>query len=202
MGIIDATRFRQHREGVVGKRFPFEDACAEAVFASHLLEHLPLDVAANCFREIYRVLKPGGVVRLGVPDLDLLVRRFASHAPDEFVVQIFESQHSRDKNRHHWVYNETSLAAALPRRRGRRARAPRVRSRAMPDIALLDNRPDITLFMENAGSIRPATRRCGEAGSDHVVEGCTAAAFVNEPTSKVVLASSRQGRGGASSRQA
>jgi len=156
LGVINATRFRQHREGVfarvrrmdVGKRFPFEDACADAVFASHLLEHMPLDVAANCLREIYRVLKPGGIVRLGVPDLDLLVRRFDPHAPDEFVAQIFESRHSRDKNRHHWMYNETSLAAAL-RRTGFVDPVRRTYGVGeCPDIASLDNRPEITLFME------------------------------------------------------
>jgi predicted SAM-dependent methyltransferase len=118
------------------------------VFSSHLLEHLPPDIARNCLRESHRVLGSGGVIRVGVPDLDLLVARYSPTEADDFVYRVFESRQSRDKNRHHWMYNEHSLAAALteagftdPVRRSYRVGA-------CPDLGVLDNRPDETLFME------------------------------------------------------
>jgi SAM-dependent methyltransferase len=49
---------------------PFDDASVAVVYLSHLLEHLfyPGDVNA-LFSEIFRVLAPGGCVRVVVPDM-------------------------------------------------------------------------------------------------------------------------------------
>ena len=51
------------------KKFPFPDKSAEAIYASHVWEHLTLSVANHATAECYRVLKPGGVLRLVVPNL-------------------------------------------------------------------------------------------------------------------------------------
>jgi SAM-dependent methyltransferase len=56
---------------------PFESGSADAVFHEHLLEHLPLPAGATLMRECHRVLKPGGILRVGVPDAGKLVRSYA-----------------------------------------------------------------------------------------------------------------------------
>lgn len=53
----------------VSKPLRFADESFSVVYASHLLEHLFLDDARALLRECFRVLKPGGVIRLLVPDL-------------------------------------------------------------------------------------------------------------------------------------
>src|SRR5262249_39619387 len=53
----------------VRKRLPWGDGAFEAVYASHLLEHIHLEDAKRLLRECRRVLKPGGVIRIVVPDL-------------------------------------------------------------------------------------------------------------------------------------
>ena len=50
---------------------PIATDSAEVVYSSHTLEHIPNDAAENLFREAHRVLKPGGVIRLTMPDIDL-----------------------------------------------------------------------------------------------------------------------------------
>jgi predicted SAM-dependent methyltransferase len=55
---------------------PFGDASFDAVYHSHLLEHLPRDRAAPFLRECWRVLRPGGVLRVVVPDLERIARLY------------------------------------------------------------------------------------------------------------------------------
>lgn len=56
------------------KGIPLPDQSAEAVYHSHVLEHVDRDAVPGFFAEIRRVLKPGGIHRIVVPDLE----RYAS----------------------------------------------------------------------------------------------------------------------------
>jgi SAM-dependent methyltransferase len=56
---------------------PFPDESVDAVYHSHLMEHVDRDCIPAFQREIYRVLKPGGLQRICVPDLERLVREYA-----------------------------------------------------------------------------------------------------------------------------
>lgn len=58
------------------KSLPFKDCRFDACYCSHVLEHLPRDEARLLLAEIYRVLKPGGIIRLVVPDLEGIVRAY------------------------------------------------------------------------------------------------------------------------------
>ncbi len=52
---------------------PFGDATFDAVYHCHFLEHLPRPEAAKFLAECYRVLAPGGILRVAVPDLEAIV---------------------------------------------------------------------------------------------------------------------------------
>lgn len=52
---------------------PFADRSFDACYSSHVLEHLEPGDGARLLREMCRVLEPGGVVRIVVPDLELVV---------------------------------------------------------------------------------------------------------------------------------
>lgn len=55
-------------------RLPFADAGFGAVYHSHVLEHLDAATGEAMLAECFRVLKPGGVLRVVLPDLELLCR--------------------------------------------------------------------------------------------------------------------------------
>lgn len=57
-------------------RLPFPDQRFDAVYASHVLEHLTPSEARHVLCEIRRVLSTDGVVRIVVPDLEGIVRRY------------------------------------------------------------------------------------------------------------------------------
>lgn len=63
---------------------PFEDASVDAIFAEHLLEHLPFTAGVRLLRECRRVLRQSGIVRVGVPDLD---RYIASYLGQDDIIE-------------------------------------------------------------------------------------------------------------------
>jgi predicted SAM-dependent methyltransferase len=60
----------------VRKGLPFPDRAFEVVYHSHLLEHIPHENALLFTEECFRVLKPGGIIRILVPDLEQIARLY------------------------------------------------------------------------------------------------------------------------------
>ena len=59
-----------------GKHFPFPEASFSYVYSEHLFEHLTYQQGLNMLRESYRILKPGGVIRIATPDLHFLLNLY------------------------------------------------------------------------------------------------------------------------------
>lgn len=58
------------------KGIPAADGSADAVYHSHVLEHIDRYAVPGFFAEIRRVLRPGGVHRVVVPDLERYARQY------------------------------------------------------------------------------------------------------------------------------
>lgn len=52
------------------------DNAYEAVYSSHVLEHLPRNLTPRVCGEFHRILKKGGIVRLVVPDLESIAANY------------------------------------------------------------------------------------------------------------------------------
>jgi predicted SAM-dependent methyltransferase len=60
----------------------FADGSVDDIYASHVLEHLDYaNKLPRALAEFHRVLKPGGRVRISVPDFDILCRLFIDAQP-------------------------------------------------------------------------------------------------------------------------
>lgn len=55
---------------------PFGDGEFAVVYSSHVLEHLDVNEAAGLLKQMHRVLAPGGIVRIVVPDLEAIAREY------------------------------------------------------------------------------------------------------------------------------
>jgi len=60
-------------------RLPFADNTAAVVYSSHFLEHVPRAAVAGVLAQCFRVLQPGGSVRLVLPDLENLCSEYLAH---------------------------------------------------------------------------------------------------------------------------
>ncbi len=55
---------------------PFEDHSFDVVYHSHVLEHFTKVGAVDFIKECQRILKPNGVIRIAVPDLEGIARSY------------------------------------------------------------------------------------------------------------------------------
>lgn len=55
---------------------PFADDSFDVVYHSHVLEHFSRSQAVFFLRECFRVLRPGGLLRMAVPDLENIARAY------------------------------------------------------------------------------------------------------------------------------
>lgn len=80
--------------------FPWPDATAEVIYSSHTLEHLSRADGVSFLKECRRVLRPGGLIRILVPDLSPIVQDYCNGKlrADQFVEEL-GVLHGREKSR-------------------------------------------------------------------------------------------------------
>lgn len=61
------------------KGIPFPDNSFDLVYHSHVLEHFPKSEAPKFIAECYRVLKPGGIIRIAIPDLEQIALNYIKY---------------------------------------------------------------------------------------------------------------------------
>lgn len=60
------------------RTFPFDNGSVDVVYTSHTLEHFSKQDGKLFLGECYRVLRPGGILRVVVPDLEAIVSDYIS----------------------------------------------------------------------------------------------------------------------------
>lgn len=78
---IDARRFPEAMMfGDIIRGLPLQPGSAQAVYASHVLEHLSLSDLRTALRNTFDAMAPGGTFRLIVPDLQVRAQRYLDAA--------------------------------------------------------------------------------------------------------------------------
>jgi len=86
------------------KGLPYEDQSFDVIYSSHMLEHIDRDRVPFVLGHAYRVLKPGGVLRIVVPDLELIIQEYmaslempgSTEQHEEAIDQLFEQMVRRE----------------------------------------------------------------------------------------------------------
>jgi predicted SAM-dependent methyltransferase len=95
------SRHPQVQQHDLTSGIPFDDVTFDAVYHSHVLEHLTKESAERLISECFRLLKPGGVLRIAIPDLAEIAKNYLA----EFEAA---SQNPTTQNlaNHHWMQLE------------------------------------------------------------------------------------------------
>lgn len=65
---------------------PFTDGAFESIIASHSVQEIPYDDLIPGLEELRRVLRPGGVLRILVPDIAVACGRYLEHDIEYFPI--------------------------------------------------------------------------------------------------------------------
>lgn len=106
------------------KRIPLPDACCEGIFSEHMIEHIERHEAEHFLRECWRVLLPGGKIRIVTPNLhilpDVLEQRAAARCYLEFAKEAFSCETADDAinmlfygHGHKYLYSFQSLSKSM-----------------------------------------------------------------------------------------
>ena len=105
----------------LSRGIPFPDNSVDVIFHSNMLEHLDREVAPKFLAEAFRVLKPGGIHRIVVPDFEQDCAKYLAHIAacdadpqaqiqhDDYIARVLEQSVRREAA-------GTSLQAPLRRK--------------------------------------------------------------------------------------
>lgn len=113
----------------LGRKMPFAEATFAYAFGEHVIEHLPENQAQQALRELRRVLRPGGVLRLTTPDLRKIIAIYEDRNPvvrREAYARFLDEETGKRHDQpcqilndylrlwgHRYVYDEQDLRARL-----------------------------------------------------------------------------------------
>ncbi len=176
MGVLPARRWPDHESGAWRKvrfwdariRIPLPDGSVRYAYSSHTLEHFLPGQALKVVRDVLRVLEPGGVFRVVLPDLERVALAYVAlqHSPAcqfrdreitrvewadaaaEFCFAATTGHESRFG--HHWMYDRRSIGKLLLEAGFSSVRDCEFRKGAVPDLDQLDmaERRQDSLYVE------------------------------------------------------
>jgi predicted SAM-dependent methyltransferase len=149
--------------GNISRRLKWADATADAVYMGEVLEHFTREDGEKLLRECHRVLRPGGVLRVRVPDTLAMWGRYTDELRAvlagprdqwnlkhvEVVRMFFREIAVRDPGRgswghfHKWAYDEVSLILLFESVGFREVARRGLHDSRIPDIAPVEARYDL-----------------------------------------------------------
>jgi predicted SAM-dependent methyltransferase len=137
---------------------PIGSGTLDYVFSMHALQEIPLPEVVPVLEELRRVLRPGGVLRLCLPDLDKAIDAYRRGDASHFLVPDEDARSLGGKLVTHMLWyghSRTLFTADFAEELLRRAGFGRIEhvaagSTASPflEIVELDDRPHESLFVE------------------------------------------------------
>jgi predicted SAM-dependent methyltransferase len=111
------------------RNLPFPDESCLEIYSNHVFEHLPYPSVANhVLKESLRILRPGGIFRVVVPDLDAFLKKYFEVNDSGYMKWVFQTNNPsvflktraetinvffRQWGEHHFAYDFETLSKLL-----------------------------------------------------------------------------------------
>jgi predicted SAM-dependent methyltransferase len=149
---------RDVRRHDVRKGLPFSDNSVLYIYSSHAFEHFTWAESQAIARDCYRVLQPGGILRVAVPDLELIAREYlADNNPlaAQYFLSRLSLHHSLQDfvhpgSNHSQMFDSRALLELMRLSGFERAEVSSYGNSAIPDIGQieLEVRSNESLYVE------------------------------------------------------
>jgi predicted SAM-dependent methyltransferase len=137
------------------KPLPFGSNTVDYIYTSHCIEHLSFIDAKLLLKEIYRVLKPNGIIRIVTPDLNIYIQEYitekannpnSKQAADNFIKSLNIFTGKRDP--HLWLYDNDSIIERLIEAGFTKTEKCKYKVGRCADVGELDYFPENSLWVE------------------------------------------------------
>lgn len=102
------------KRGMDAAHLDYEDGAADEVRASHILEHFSYGLALVVVSEWVRVLQPGGLLKIAVPDFRKIAEYYLAAAPINFQGYLMGGQVD-EYDFHKAIFDEGFLTVVMQR---------------------------------------------------------------------------------------
>lgn len=121
---IDKSSKAADKKCDLRKGLPYKDNSVTFIYSEHFIEHVTAEQGLRILRDFYRVLRPGGILRIATPDLDYLVEKYISPSwKDQDWLETYNYQWIQTRAEmlnicfmewgHQYLYNEEELERRL-----------------------------------------------------------------------------------------
>ncbi len=138
---------------------PFADNSVDFIFNEHFIEHLTVEESQLAIRDMMRTLKPGGVMRMAMPDLEGAVRYYMNvKIEDDPTIKEFKMFHIKTRAErlnnsfrswgHKWLYDWEEFERRLGEAGCKQIKRCKLRKSKYPELRDLETRRQSDLIAE------------------------------------------------------
>lgn len=140
------------------KPLPFDDNYVDFIYNEHFIEHLTVKEGLSVMADFYRVLKPGGVLRIATLDLDYLVFKYRFFWKHQAWIKEFNYRWLKTKAEmlnicfrewgHQYLYNKEELDRRLKEAGFKKIYSRRLNKSKYKELRNRETRKDSKLILE------------------------------------------------------
>lgn len=116
-GFINIDARRSEATDIVGditrlRERSFENGSVDLIYACHILEHFDKHEYPKILEDWYALLKPGGILRLSVPDFDMVLDHYTEHRDITKLYGLVCGGQKNALDYHYMIWDEKTLIEA------------------------------------------------------------------------------------------
>ena len=140
-------------------RLPFDEGSVDFIYSEHFFEHLTPEEAHKTIQDLMILLKPGGVMRIAMPDLEVVVNNYLNTPlSKDPVIKTYKIDFIKTRAEwmnmsfrwwgHKWLYDYEELQRRLKDAGYTKVVRCKINESKHPELRKIESRPESYLIAE------------------------------------------------------